>query len=1722
MRTGESMAAEETLAGGGDMGRLMRAHDWSATPLGPVAGWPQSLKVALRILLGSRYPMFVWWGRQMTMFHNDAYAPILGKRHPGALGQSAPTVWSDIWEDIRPLIEPVWDGRACWQEERLLVMERNGYTEEAYFTFSYSPIPDDGGGVGGVFCACSEDTQRVVSQRRQRTLRELAEKTARSRTAGGACAAAADVLAGNRHDVPFALIYLLEDVARLQQGPLDGGGVARLAGATGLPAGSPGSPPAVWLTGEPPLTPAAGAPWRGPFAAVRQSGRAERVTGLGGLGPLLDPVWPEPPAQAAPGAEERAALVLPVGQPGQDRLAGFLVAGLSPRRAFDEDYRVFLEMVAGHVGAAVANARAYEEEKRRAEALAELDRAKTAFFSNVSHEFRTPLTLLLGPVEEVLAGAGGELPPAQRERLAVAHRNAQRLQKLVNTLLDFSRIEAGRMQASYQPTDLAALTAELASNFRSACERAGLRLVVDCPPLGQPVYVDRDMWEKVVLNLLSNAFKYTLEGRIEVALRRSGGQAVLTVRDTGVGIPAGHLPLLFERFHRVEGARGRTQEGTGIGLALVKELAHLHGGEVRAESEPGKGSTFTVAVPLGKAHLPADRLGAAPGAADQRPRAASPLASTALGAAPYVEEALRWLPRKEEGGRMRDETDGPPADSSFLLPPSSFPVRVLVADDNADMRDYIGRLLGGRWEVTAVSDGLRALRSAQEDPPDLVLSDVMMPGLDGFGLLKALRADPRTAAVPVLLLSARAGEEARVEGLQSGADDYLTKPFGARELLARVGAHLELARVRRQAGEERRRSDQQIRSILESITDAFFALDRSWRFTYVNQQAERLLGRRRDDLLGKLVWEEFAAAVGTDFDRQYHRALAENVTVTFEAFYPPHDRWYEVHAYPSPDGLAVYFRDANERRRAREAQRESEAKYRAVVESNMIGIGFWRSDGTITEANDTLLAMIGRTREEVEAGQVRFPEITPPEHRAADDRAMAEIAATGSCAPFEKEYLRKDGRRVPIVLGAACLPSDPGRGPFFALDISDRKQAEGALREASATLRSFYETSPLMMGVVEVQAGSDSDIVHLTDNAATGQFFGVDPAAIAGRRASALGVPPRQMGEWVRRYRERERTGQPVRFEYPHETAAGVRWVSATVYCIERLPGGRSRCSYVAEDVTERKRVEETLRRQSERLRLLWEAATVLLTTDDPDALLRGLFARIAPHFAFDTYFNFLVDEGGDGLRLASCAGIPEGEARKIGRLPFGQAVCGTVALRRRPVVATHIQSSDDPMVQLVKGFGVRSYACNPLLAEGRLLGTLSFASRSRDEFSPDELEFLETISQYVTVAYERLRLVRQLQEQDRRKDEFLATLAHELRNPLAPIRNSLQVLKMPRLDPAAAGRSLGMMERQVQHLVRLVDDLMDVSRVMRGKVTLHRERVDLAGLVARAVEAAQPLIEAQGHELTVAAAGEPLPVEADPVRLAQVVGNLLTNAAKYTEPGGRIWLTARREGGEAVLRVRDTGIGIAPEMLPRVFDLFVQADHTATRAQGGLGIGLTLVKNLVEMHHGAVQADSAGLGAGSEFVVRLPLVAGGPTGRPADREGEEGSVPSSAGRPVCRSAKRLLVVDDNVDAADSLALLLRLQGHEVRVANNGPAALELAAGFRPEAVILDLGMPGMDGCEVARRLRRMPGLGKVRLAALTGWGQPEDRRRTAEAGFDQHFVKPVEPSTLEELLAGL
>jgi PAS domain S-box-containing protein len=1227
------------------MGALMRAIRWDNTPFGAVEHWPQSLRTAVSIMLESPFAMVVAWGPDFRFFYNDRYQPILGSKHPEALGRAGADIFPEVWAVVGPEFERVRRGESFAIDDWYLPLRRNGYPENFWFTLSYSPIRDETGGVGGLLAVVADTTGRVDSERRLGTLRDLAQSAANVKTDIDACTSAASIVERNPIDVPFALFYLSDPDGRQ----------LRLVSTVGVAADHPAAAPTLAMeTGN--------STW--PSAAALATGILETAGHLDVRfdRPLPGGPYPEPSTRA---------VVLPLVRRGAERPYGVVIAGVSPRRELDDAYRTFFTLASEHVATAIANARAFEEERRRAQQLAELDRAKTAFFSNVSHEFRTPLTLMLGPVEEMLAD--GDLAPDYRDALTMTHRNGLRLRKLVNTLLDFSRIEAGRIEATYEAVDLAEFTAELASVFRAAVDKAGLRYAIDCEDIGEPVYVDRDMWEKVVLNLISNAFKFTLSGEIGVGVRRNGSQATVVVRDTGSGIPASDLPHIFERFHRVEGTQGRTHEGTGIGLALVQELVALHGGWIDVDSTVGAGTSVSVHIPLGHAHLPADRIASS-----------RSLASTAVGADAFVEEALRWVP------------DVPPESAAVERFGSQC---ILLADDNADMRAYIRRLLGGRWRVEVVGNGEEALAFLRHQPPDLVIADVMMPVVDGFALLREMRARAELREIPVLMLSARAGDEARMEGVQAGADDYLVKPFSARELITRVEAQLLRAEVR---------------AIEASHTR---------RLTTIFQHAPVAIAI----LKGPRHVFEFA-----------------------------NDSYLEIAGRPS---------------------------------------------------------VIGKTVRDV------FPEL--------EDQGIYELL----------DSVYADGK------------------PFIADSLRVRMRRRG------------------------------------------GDTF------------------------------------EDVFFKFVYQP----------------MPG-------------------------------------------------------------------------------------PSGESEGIA------------------IVATEVTE----------------------LANAR----------------------------------------RDAEAASRAKDEFLAMLGHELRNPLAPILTALQLMSI-RDTADATIKERAVIDRQVRHLMRLVDDLLDVSRIARGKIELARDTVELSKVVAQAVEMASPLLEERRHNLVLNVPRGGLSIHADATRLSQVIQNLLTNAAKYTEAGGQIEIQARRDEGRIEFSVKDNGVGIAADMLPTVFDLFVQGRQSLDRSKGGLGLGLTLVRTLVALHGGTVEARSEGIGRGSQFIVRLPAYAPAAPATPPRRE---------VGRRSTEThGRRLLVVDDNRDAAVMLAEAMHSFGYEIRVASDGPAALETAARFNPHAVLLDLGLPVMDGYEVAGRLR---GAGvSVPLIAVTGYGQETDRVRSQAAGFVAHFVKPVDldvlKDSLERLLAG-
>jgi PAS domain S-box-containing protein len=1598
--------------GDSELARRMRALDWSQTALGPPQHWPENLRIAVRICLTSRFPIVLWWGRDYTMFYNDAYRSFLGRaKHPQWLGRSGRACWQEIWEVIGPMLEGVFaTGQATWSQDLLLTLDRHLPHEEGYFTFSYSPILANQGHVEGIFCACFETTERVIGERRLRTLRELGARTADSRTVEIACERAAAVLADNPHDIPFAAVYRLDPQ----------GAHARLAASVGLTAHADTVPTAVALDAP------AASPW--PLASVARTRRVEEVAGLTRLGTFSGGPWPEPTT---------TALVVPLLAPAQEIPSGLLIVGVSPRRVLDSAYRDFFTLVAGQIATAIAEAQAYEAERKRAEALAELDRAKTAFFSNVSHEFRTPLTLMLGPVEDLLAQPEGGVVPEHRELLTVVHRNGLRLQKLVNTLLDFSRLEAGRVEARYEPTDLATVTADLASVFRSAIERAGLGLVVECPPLPDAVYVDRDMWEKIVLNLLSNAFKFTFAGEIAVSLCWGGEHVALRVRDTGTGIPAHEVPHLFERFHRIPNARARTYEGTGIGLALVQELVRLHGGEITVVSEVGVGTTFTVIIPTGTAHLPADRVGAA-----------RHLASTALGADAYVEEALHWLP---------DEPAGVTVSAAAVTPPSpgfrtTAPARILLVDDNADMREYVRRLLSQHWEVVAVADGLKALEVAGERVPDLVLADVMMPGLDGFALLRALRADPRTATLPVILLSARAGEESRVEGLEAGADDYLVKPFSAKELLARVGARLEMARMRREAEAALRASEAALHQSEQRLA---LELADTQQLQHISTQ---LLQEGDVDALYRKILDAAMAIMRSD--------MASMQLLT------PDQSNLRLLAWQGFDPAAVAFWE-----------------WVRVDGSSTCGVALRSGQRVMVPDVETCGFMAGTDDlETYRRAGIRAAQSTPLVSRTGRVLGMMSTHWREPHQPAEREL-----RLLDLLVRQAA-------------DFIERAQAEGAVRQRTVQFEMLLNAAPL--GVYLVDADFRIRQVNPTALAVFGDIpdlIGRDFDEVIHRLWSQA-----YADEIVRLFRHTLDTGEPYMAPERSEERRDRGVTEYYEWQIHRipLPDGRYGVVCYFRDISAQVSARQTIAESESRYRQL--TATLEQRVEERTALLALIqdvtrAANEAPtsaaalQYALDRlcaytgwpigHVYLAVAPGAD--RWAPTAlwhlddpgrGTAFQQATQRLECAAGADLIGRVGARGQPEWLRDVGT--DPTFQrrdAAQEAGLTTGVAWPILVGSEVAGVLECYTTASLAPNPALLEAMTQIGTQLGRTIERERAIDQAQRQQeallqREKlaamSTLLASVAHELNNPLASIVLQTELLRDD-IGQGALAEPVAEIAQAAARCERLVRQFLTLAR----QHPPERAVVALNALVAETVALLAYPLRVDNVVVHLHLDDQVPPLWGDPHQLQQVLLNLLTNAqqALRAAPGPReVSLTTQYDPTQQqiTLAVTDTGPGIPPALQARIFEPFF-----TTKPPGvGTGLGLPLCRGIVEAHGGTLEVSSA-LGHGATFRLTLPLGAV-PASMPTPSSTDEA--------PVVRG-RTILVVDDEPSLAKGLARLLERDGHTVDTVANGRLALTQLAARAYALILCDVRMPELDGPSLYRFLERQQPHLCQRFIFLTG-----------------------------------
>ena len=919
-----------------------------------------------------------------------------------------------------------------------------------------------------------------------------------------------------------------------------------------------------------------------------------------------------------------------------------------------------------------------------------------------------------------------------------------------------------------------------------------------------------------------------------------------------------------------------------------------------------------------------------------------------------------------------------------------------------------------------------------------------------------------------------------------------------------VSAGLDI-RARKDAELSLQRSEREFRALAENVPDAVIRRDRSYRYLYVNPAAGRMLGKPPDKIIGKTLFElGLPKEVVTKLEAATVAALESGEPATTEI-----EIEFEQQTYVTQEIIVPEFRqgevtvlgigrDITSLRAAERVLKESEHYYGQLIALLPVLVWTCRADGFCDFLNDNWTQYTGLPAEE-HFGTGWMKALHPDDQKRV---SFLWEEALSDRAEYSAEYRlrRHDGEYRWFKALGRPIVSDQGKIlKWFGTctDIQDQKTIEHISQESHRRL----EEAVLSAGAGYYEHSSDLSYVRVSPKFA--EIFGSTPEDMAR-------LP--DLRQWLYAHvheEDRERASEEYRRllngsrsnyneEFRIVTERGqVRWVRCASASVER--DGSNRIVLVAGLLTDITELHESAQRSA----LLAQAAHQLLTAADPSKMVADVFQLIAAQFDLDVLFNYLVDEEHGEMVLDVFCGISAEDAAPIRKIPVNQTACGVVAATKQPLY-TNIQNqtfATDPKTALLHEAGIRAYACFPLMIADRILGTLGFGSRGREEFSVQELEFFAVIDHYVAVAKERLEYHEALKRADQRKDQFLATLAHELRNPLAPIRSALQLMNMQGV-PELTGEARRIVERQLNHLIRLVDDLLDVSRIGRGKIELRKERIELGKIIESAIETSRPHIEQGRHELIIEYPNKSMELEVDPVRVAQAISNILINAAKYTPEPGQIRLGARSEGGQAVIEVSDNGIGLAGEMIPKIFEIFAQPQSTRSKTSNGLGIGLAISRMLIGMHGGTIKAESNGPGRGSTFTICLPLASEAAT-EPAIEVTKEPT-------PV-RAGRRVLVVDDNQDAAEMLALEIRTLGYETVVAYSGHEALEKSKSSPAEIGFLDIGMPGMDGYEVARQLHTAPRTREMVLVALTGYGQEEDKEQAKRAGFQYHLVKPAD-----------
>lgn len=1524
-----------------EMGKLMLSRDWSDSSLGPMEEWPSSLTTALNIMFNSGYPMFVWWGPELIMFHNDAYIPVLGEKHPHALGESAREVWAELWGQIGKAVEDVFKGKRFDARDLLMLLNRKGFLEETYWTFSYSPFLNDSGTIGGLFCACNEETDKIIRQRRLKTLNELSSLSTEYKSMAEIYSVLSAKIGETHNDVGFTAFY-----------QIDRSNKAKLLSYSGIKPGKDLFPYLLSLETDEPS-------WV-------QGLNTNEIRVVSGFRSALASVLNH-------SLSVDSMAIIPIQRSGKNELEGFLICGISPYLEFNEEYRSFFKLISSQVSTTIADVRSYEEERKRVEKLQELDRAKTTFFSNISHEFRTPLTLILAPVEDLMSQVGDRSDLSGfKEQLKMIQRNGIMLQKLVNTLLDFSKIEARKTTASFELTDISSFSGLIASSFETVIQKAGLEFTISTEEISQEVYVDREMWEKIILNLLSNALKFTFKGKISLEVRSRGKQVELRVTDTGVGISEAHQKHIFDRFYRIEGTPSRSFEGSGIGLSLVRELVRFHGGKITVESTLGQGSSFIISLPTGKRHLDEKYLVNA-GSKTYRSEVSS-----------FVNETLRWA--------INGDTDQEPVST-----PTTKSDRILVVDDSPDMRNYLKGLLEKHFEVILAEDGISAQKQLTEAMPNLVLTDVMMPGMDGFELLNYIKHSAQMKHLPVILLSARAGEESQIDALDSGADDFLVKPFSSRQLIARIRAQLKIAATKHHSETQLTRLFMQAPVAMCILRGPKFVVE------VANDQILQLWGKSREEVLNLPVftgipeardqgYEELLEKVYMGGERFIANELplrltrqGKTETIHVKLIYEPlRDENGSI------TGIMAMADDVTAQVTIREHIRESEAQQRFLSSATKILSETLDYDNMLKALAKVAVPKLGDfcildlLVSDVEIKRIAWAVADPGKQKVFDE--VVEVSSIMDLENHPVSRVIQSGKTELLDHIDETLLKQIASGDYISflksLDIHSMLIVPLAFGETpfgaikfciSNTERSFNKAD---VNLAEELSKRVSIAIHNANMYEQAQKEIIKRKHIendlkiseARFRAMSDSVPIM--------IRVSDRTGactywNKLWYDYtgqPQDQSLGTKWIG-----VIHPDDQQETLSAISTAIEARKPFELYYRLKGTNGKYRWHMDSGLPKYSE-EGWLEGFIGTVVDIHERKLAEDALM-ESEDKLRHAI-------EATKLGTWDFypesSDLICSdrckelfglppSEAVTYR-LFLLGVHKEDRRKVDAAVRQSLHPKNRHPFEVEFRTIGhddgKLRWIRAKGEAFFNEKNDAVRLVGTVLDITERKF-----LEQQ---KDDFLGIASHELKTPVTSIKGNVQVLEhtLRSKGDAHAANQLQKVDRQINKLVSLINDLLDVTKIETGKMLFTREDFDFDELVDEVVKSMQ--FVSVNHILKRTGDTYKAIVNGDRNRIEQVITNLISNAIKYSPGADKVIVNTSIGQGVVNLSVQDFGPGLSSEHLNKVFDRFYRVSG-ANNWASGLGLGLYISAEIVGKHNGKIWVESI-LNEGSTFYVSLPL----------------------------------------------------------------------------------------------------------------------------------------------------